>query len=142
MAIKDTKKLEHELTAAKTVEAYLDLNQADLQDLPLADYLKQLLKKTGFTKAAVIRDSGLEQHYAYHIFSGSKKPSRPKVLALALAFRLSPQETQYLLYYANVGKLYVRNPWDSILWHALTHHLSVVDTNLLLAKLSQKPFLA
>ena len=77
-----------------------------------------------------------------HIFiCRQKHPSRPKVLALALALRLTPEETQYLLYYAGAERLYVRNPWDSVLWHALEHHLSVVDTNLLLESLAQKPFL-
>ena len=92
-------------------------------------------------QADVIKASGLEQHYAYHIFSGKKHPSRPKVLALALALRLTPKETQYLLYYAGAEKLYVRSPWDSVLWHALEHHLSVVETNLLLENLAQKPLL-
>ena len=141
MPAKDTEKLEHELSKAKTIDDYLDLNQDNLQNFTLKDYLTYLLQKKSLLKADVIKASGLEQHYAYHIFSGKKHPSRPKVLALALALRLTPEETQYLLYYAGAERLYVRNPWDSVLWHALEHHLSVVDTNLLLESLAQKPFL-
>jgi len=90
------------------------------------------------SKAEVIQKSGLEQLYAYHIFAGRKKnPSRNKVLSIALAMELSPDETQYLLYYAGVEQLYVRNSWDSVIWYALENHLTVIDTNILLLKLSE-----
>ena len=141
MTAKDTAELENELNAAETVDAFFDINKENLRTLTLSEYLSQLLAEKHRSKALVIQASGLDQHYAYHIFAGQKQPSRPKVLALALALGLTPKETQYLLYYAKVEKLYVRNPWDSVLWHALENHLSVVETNLLLEKLSQKPFL-
>ena len=77
-----------------------------------------------------------------HIFAGRKKnPSRPKVIALALAMGLTPEETQYLLYYAGAEQLYVRNPMDSILWYALDHHMSVVDTDIMLEQMSEMPLL-
>ena len=91
----------------------------------------------------VVRDSSLERLYAYHIFAGRKRnPSRNKVISLALAMKLTPEETQYLLYYAGAEHLYVRNPRDSILWYALDHHMSVVDTNIMLQKMSELPLLS
>ena len=72
------------------------------------------------------------------LFAGRKKqPARNKVISLALAMKLTPEETQYLLYYAGAEQLYVRNPRDSILWYALEHHMSVLDTNLMLQKMSE-----
>ena len=56
--------------------------------------------------------------------------------------KLTPEETQYLLYYAGAEHLYVRNPRDSILWYALDHHMSVVDTNIMLQKMSELPLLS
>ena len=55
--------------------------------------------------------------------------------------KLTPEETQYLLYYAGAEQLYVRNPRDSILWYALDHHMSVIDTNIMLQKMSESPLL-
>ena len=138
---KNTEALEHELTAASSVEEYLQLNQDNLRSYTLAEYLSYLLTQKKRTKAQVIQRSGLEQHYAYHIFAGQKKASRIKVLAIALGFGLTPEETQYLLYYAKVERLYVRDSWDSVLWHALKHHLSVIETNLLLESLSESPLI-
>ena len=142
MTQKNTKKLEHELMDSPSIEGFLHSNKENLRSCTLAEYLQHLLLRKGLTKAEVIQLSGLEPHYAYHIFAGQKSPSRTKVLALALALGLSPTETQYLLYYARAERLYVRNSWDSILWYALEHHLSVLDTNLLLEKLSASPFLS
>lgn len=62
--------------------------------------------------------------------------SRDKVLALALAMKLTTKETQHLLHYAGAGALYVRDHWDSVLWYALEHRMGVVDTNLLLTELN------
>lgn len=101
MADKDTKQLEHELSEADSVEEFFAENGAHLRHLTLAEYLGQLLEEKGLTKAEVVRRSNLDQVYGYHIFSGYKKsPSKEKVLALALALGLSPEEAQRLLYYA------------------------------------------
>ena len=54
-------------------------------------------------------------------------------------FQCSPdntEEAQRLLYYAGAKQLYVRDPWDSVIWYALEHKLSVGETNELLQKLN------
>ena len=137
MADKDTKQLEHELSEADSMEAFFAENGPHLRHLTLAEYLGQLLEEKGLTKAEVVRRSNLDQVYGYHIFSGYKKnPSKEKVLALALALGLSPEEAQRLLYYAGAKQLYVRDPWDSVLWYAMEHGLSVGEVNDLLARLN------
>lgn len=141
MEEKNTRQLEDALQQAGSIEDFLQKNKASLQPFTLAEYLEKLLAEKHLDKAAVVHASGLERSHAYHIFAGKKHPSRPKVLALALAMQLTPKETQYLLHYAGVGQLYVRDPWDSILWHALERHLSTADTNLLLDQLNELPLL-
>ena len=137
MADKDTKQLEHELSEADSVEEFFAENGAHLRQLTLAEYLGQLLEEKGLTKAEVVRRSNLDQVYGYHIFSGYKKnPAKEKVLALALALGLSPEEAQRLLYYAGAKQLYVRDPWDSVIWYALEHGLSVGEANDLLVRLN------
>jgi hypothetical protein len=74
----------------------------------------------------------------YHIFSGLKKnPSRPKILALAIAMGLNLEEIQYLLRYARQSPLYPRNPWDSIIISAVEQKLDVFQTNELLNRLGE-----
>ena len=139
---KDTNELEHELAAARSVEAYFEANAAELCDRTLAEHLARLLAEKHLKRADVIARSGLAELYAYHIFAGRKPhPSKPKVLALALAMKLSRKEAQHLLYYAVATPLYVRNPWDSVVAYALDHQMSVVDANLLLDSLGQSPLL-
>ena len=139
---KDTDELKDGLRQASGLEGFLVDNQKEFRRYTLAEYLNQLLDEKHLSKADVVRDSRLERVYGYHIFAGRKKnPSRNKVISLALAMKLAPEETQYLLYYAGAEQLYVRNPRDSILWYALDHHMSVLDTNIMLQKMSEEPLL-
>ena len=95
-----------------------------------------------FEAMSTASDYVLEPKYADHIFAGRKKhTSRAKALSIALAMGLTPKEAQYLLYYAGAERLYVRNPWDSVLWYALEHHMTVMETNLLLQKVAKQPLL-
>lgn len=101
-----------------------------------------MLAEKNFTKSEVIKNSQLDTTYIYRVFSGiTKKPARKNVIAIALAMGLSAKETNYLLYYAGVEKLYVRNEWDSIIFFALENHLSVVETNELLLASNESPLL-
>ena len=138
---KDTGKLEHALEQAPSIEADFEQNAGELREETLAAHLARLLAEKHLEKADVIARSGLGD-YAYHIFAGRKRnPGKPKCLALALAMQLTRKEAQHLLYAAGAAPLYVRNPWDSVLCYALDHHMTVIDTNLLLESLSQKPLL-
>ena len=140
---KSTEELKGDLHQASGLEGFLVDNQKDFRRYTLAEYLNHLLAEKHLSKMDVVRDSSLERLYAYHIFAGRKRnPSRNKVISLALAMELTPEETQYLLYYAGAEHLYVRNPRDSILWYALDHHMSVVDTNIMLQKMSELPLLS
>ena len=139
---KSTEELKNDLRQASGLESFLVDNRKSFCKYTLAEYLHHLLEEKHLIKMDVVRDSLLERLYAYHIFAGRKKnPSRNKVISLALAMKLTPEETQYLLYYAGTEQLYVRNPRDSILWYALDHHISVIDTNIMLQMMSESPLL-
>ena len=134
---KDTAELENELSKIEQIEDFFDANKENFCDLDLEKYLEQLLQKKNLSKAEVIKKSELDYVYAYHIFSGrKKKPSRNKIISLALAMNLSVEETQRLLYYANVEKLYVRREWDSVIIFALEKNFTVKQTNELLNEFS------
>ena len=136
--MKDTGQLTNELKETNDIEKFVNDNEEHFRNFTLKSYLKYLLDTKQLNKSDVIRDSKLDICYAYHIFSGkNKKPSREKIVAIALAMRLEVDETQRLLYYAGAETLYVRSPWDSVILFALDKHLSVEETNDLLNNLSE-----
>ena len=138
MPKKDTEELEEALSGARDVRDYFDENADELAERTLAEELARLLAEKHLTKSLVAERSGLDRTYAYHIFDGKKPhPAREKVLALALSLGLTPKEAQHLL----CPRLYVRDAWDSIVWHALEKGLSVTEANLLLEELGEKSLL-
>ena len=137
---KDTDELFTELKTEKCVENFLSRNQDEIM-LPLNEYLGKILSEKNLSKADVIKRSGLNREYAYHIFSGTRNPSQPKVLALALAMNLNLDETQRLLRHAQQSLLYPRKEWDAIIISAIEQKLSVMETNELLHRLGEEIFL-
>ena len=142
MTEKDTLQLENELSETEEIENFLEDNKEIFQKFSLAEYLENLLAEKNLSKKEVAKKSLLNEIYVYHIFAGRKKnPSRQKILSLALAMKLTPKETQKLLYCAGLEKLYVKNSWDSIILFALENKFSIERTNNLLIKLSESPLL-
>lgn len=141
MADKDTSQLENDLAAAESLEEFFADNADNFSDYTLAQYLNFLLQEKILTKSEVAKKSLLNSVYVYHIFAGRKNPSRQKILSIAVAMNCSVKETQRLLYFAGVEKLYVKNSWDSIILFALKNNFGVERTNNLLNKFSESPLL-
>lgn len=140
MPEKNTDELANELKDATDVEKFLSTNAENLREFTLKDYLRKLIAEKNLIMAQVIRDSHLDEGYAKKIFRGDTlHPARNKILSLALAMSLSPQETDYLLYYAGRNKLYSRNAFDDVISFALTNHKTVDETNKLLLNLEFEP---
>lgn len=134
---KSTGELFTELKSEKNLEDWQRRNREEFT-ATLAEYLEKILAEKNLSKHEVIERSGLNREYAYHIFSGKKNnPSRPKILALAIALALNLDEVQYLLRYAGQGILYPRNQWDAVIISAVEQKLSVMQTNELLHDLGE-----
>lgn len=135
---KNTNELFMELKNEKNPEDWRNRNREEFVE-PLNEYLKKLLDEKHLDKKEVIKLSGLDGNYAYHIFNGTKKnPSRTKILALAMAMGLNLDEVQYLLRYAQQALLYPRNQWDAVIISAIEQKLSVIQTNELLHRLGEE----
>ena len=132
---KDTGELFEELKITSDVENFLAENQNEFT-LPLHEYLNELLQKKNLSKSEI----NFDKKHAYHIFAGTKKPSRPKLLAISRAMKLNLEETQYLLRYAGYGNLYPRDPFDSVIIYAIENNLNVSETNDYLLQLGELPF--
>ena len=144
MPNKDTAEMENEILQVKNeddLKEFIDTNQNNLPEFTLAEYLEFLLNEKNLSKVDVIKNSCIGK-YAYKIFSGERKNNaREKILSLALAMKLSLQETQRLLYYAGAKKLYTKDTWDDVLIFALNNGYSVERANELLTISKLKPLL-
>ena len=140
MLEKNTAQLKHDLKKADDINKFKRDNKKSFREYTLAEYLKKLLAEKNLSKAQVISDSCLG-NYAYQIFDGKKKASREKILSLAFAMKLTPDETDYLLYYAEHKKLYVRNSYDAIIYFALLKGYNITKTNDILSDSKLSPLL-
>ena len=133
---KDTDKLFEELKINPDVENFLAQNEDEFKT-PLHEYLTKLLQEKNLLKSDIVKKINPNDKHIYHIFSGTKKPSREKLLAIARAMELNLQETQYLLRYGGFAILYPRDTWDAVIISAIENNLSVIETDLILSQLKQ-----
>ncbi|BDF33620.1 hypothetical protein CE91St62_16850 [Lachnospiraceae bacterium] len=103
----------------------------------LSAYLEQMLVEKGRKKADVIRGSQLDRNYAYQIFSGTRKPTRDKLLALGFGMGLTIEEMQKVLKTSEYPVLYVKNKRDSIILFGLDKQISVGEMNELLYEMEE-----
>ena len=76
----------------------------------------------------------------HQILSGTRNPSRDKLIALSIGGRLSGSETDRCLEKAGFMPLYPKNARDSLIACALNSGMdSVVDVNMLLAEKGLAP---
>ena len=132
MPKKSTSNLENELKSSDSLDQFLIENQEEqiLDSLPV--YLQELIDSKGLHRADVVKASNLNEVYAYQIISGTRRPSRDKLLAICFAMKASPEETQTLLKRNGFPPLYARNQRDSIILYALSHGKSVLEVNQML----------
>jgi len=116
-----------QLLDAPDIGAFVDGHAST--PLNLSYYLADLLERTGARGSDVIHRSGLNETFAYQIFSGDRKCTRDKALQLAFAFPLGLDETNHLLLHAGVSELYCRNRRDAIIIFCLSHGYSLGETD-------------
>lgn len=132
MKKKPTDELMKALTTGESINHYIDSQHEYLINSNISDYLEKLLISKKLKKSQVIQKAELNEIYGYQIFSGTRKPSRDKLISLAFGMQLSLDETQQLLKYSGVAPLYPKNARDSVLIWGLSHLLSIPETNELL----------
>ena len=132
MKKKPTDQLMDSLKSSPSIENYIDMEQSHLIDSTIADYLNELITTKSLKKSQVIRGAELHEIYGYQIFSGTRTPSRDKLIALAFGMRLSLEEAQQLLKYSGMAPLYPKNARDSVVIWGLSHALTICATNELL----------
>lgn len=128
----DTEELKHRIKNATDIDDYLNRNRRHMLSCSLHEYLGALLTEKKISKPEVIRNSLLDRTYAYQIFSGEKKPSRDKVIALGFGFKLSCEEAQKMLKLSGNRELYARDERDAVILFALQRSKTIDETNEML----------
>ena len=114
-----TDELLESILHARTPEAAAELAHTDAPDL--AGFLNEMLERKGLRRIDVVHAANLNETFGYQIFTGARRPSRDKVLALAFGLGLDLHETQRLLSLADAGSLYSKNRRDAIIIFCIAH---------------------
>lgn len=132
---KSTTVLTKDITTTSELKIILEKN-GKYMNAPsdIAEYLNEIIKKKGLKKSKIIQDSGLNKQYFYEILSGKKGKSfkQNTVLAIAIAMKMTLDETQRLLRLCKTGELYSKKKRDAIIMWGISHQKSLSDIHELL----------
>ncbi len=124
--------LDDEIKQTSNIDNFLKKNKKYMVKQSLREHLDTLLIQKNITIAEVARGSQIDRSYVYQIFSGDKKPSRDKLIAIAFGMRLSADETQQMLKLSGNRELYVRDERDALILFALQQKNDIFKANELL----------
>lgn len=133
---KDTNQLFSEASSLVNIEKVNNFYADNEENMFIPDpinYLLDIMANKNISKAELIKKSGLDRTYAYHILSKEKKLTRDKLIILAIAANLSLDETMNFLKYARQNPLYIKDKRDGLIIFAINNNFSVIDTNHLLS---------
>lgn len=128
MTKKTTEMLE-QLKTAESLTGYLEDNREQLIDSTMSTQLEAALAETGLTKADVLRRAEINDIYGYQLFTGNRKPSRDKLIALCIGMELTLDRSQQLLKATGFAPLYAKSKRDSILIFGIQNKQSVFEIN-------------
>lgn len=98
----------------------------------LSSYIKAILAEKGMSIADMQKRSCIDRTYIYQIMDGSKRPGRDKIIAMAVACRMTLPECQRALEIAQEGILYAKSRRDSVVIYAINKKMDIMDLNGLL----------
>ena len=101
--------------------------------------LYEMMELKGLTARDMIRKTGIERSYFYHILSGQKTPGRNMVLRIGFCLSLNLKEMNRLLQLSGTAPLYPRIRRDASLIFALQNHYSMSEANDLLIHAAEEP---
>ena len=74
-----------------------------------------LIDKKGYTKAQVIKDSGINRRFFFDILSCKRKPARDYVLRILIALKVPLEDVQKLLCATGYPQLNAQDHRDSVI---------------------------
>lgn len=137
---KSTAQLQEMLKKCNSLNEYIKENEKSFVTEKPSELLNKEIEKRKLQKADVIRNSGIERHYAYQILSGTKTPSRDKLLMFCFGLEMTAEETQHFLLECSAPILYAKNKRDNVIIFALENKLTIIELNELLYELNLNIF--
>ena len=134
-----TSKLFHKLRGRESGRAVLEQEQTEPT---CAQVLQNLLEQAGVAAPEWIAAADISKSYAYQVLRGERIPGRDILLRTALVLKLSLKEAQRLLAVGGCGALYPKIRRDAAVIFALNHHMTLLETEDLLASLSERSLYA
>lgn len=121
-----------------SIEGYIEENEKEFLNCSFAEYITQICREKSLIPERVIKESSIDRTYGHQIFNGTRRPSRDKVLLIALGMHLSNDETRRLLQVAGRNQLYPRIKRDAVLLFAIENKMNLDKTQELLLSLNEK----
>ena len=134
-----TEDLLKKLLASTSVDSYLE--QPEVRDRELTDFLCEQLEAHGLKRADVVRLSGLNATVVYDIFAGKSKPGKDNAVMFAMGLGCDVSQTQRLLRLAGAGELWCKNRRDAILLWCIEHGLTREQADDELYRLGERTLL-
>ncbi len=113
------------LLKTNDLDQFLEKNKEAFDRTELAAYFDALCNQQGMTKESVFAQAEIDRSFGYQMLRGVRSISRDNVLRLAIALRLSPEQTDDFLKRTRKASLYARINRDAIIIFALEHQLSL-----------------
>ena len=132
-----TDELLQELLDAPDPAKFASKHRITRRDLPT--YLQQLLDEKALNRPKVVKTAGLNPTYGYEIFTGSKKPSRDKLLQIVFAMGCTLQEANRVLQAGGHNELYCKSRRDAIIIFCLDHGYTLLRTDEELYRFGEEP---
>lgn len=137
--ISKTNKLNKKLKDDISLTEFFEQNAKEFLNVPLNRYIKALIDKKGYTRAKMVRESGINRRYFYDILSGKRNATRNYVLRILLVLETPLKNAQWLLRATGYAQLYARDQRDSVIIYCVNHQSSVKDCNTMLEKINCEP---
>ena len=127
-----TSTLLRRLFKASNLDRFLAENKEGFDVPKFHEVISAMCRERNETAEAVIGRSGIERTYGHQLFNGTRKPSRDKVIQLAIGFGMNAEETEELLKAAGKSPLYPRVERDCILLFGINKGYGIMEIQELL----------
>ena len=128
-----------ELTETDDLTACLRRHSSRFQRETAGHALGVLYQTRTISKAELARRSGVSSVYLHQVFAGRRTPSRDRLLCLCIGLNATLQEAQNLLQLAVCAPLCALRRRDAVLIFALSHHLTLPQTEAALLHAGESP---
>ncbi len=133
-----TSTLKKELTS-RSLDSYIKSHDFDTyKSLSFSTTLQSILADKSLKPRDLIKKSSLTKSYVYAILNGTKRPSRDKIIVIALSINSTLEECNELLKSSEYRNLHPKSKRESIIIYSLNNNKDLIDTNIKLEEYGEK----